>query len=66
MAKELSEILEPAYNPDYWSDIVIVRAGAAINRLNEKDWTSLLDDLNSKQPYFCIHLAQALLFADDW
>ena len=61
----LLEALEPDYNPDYWSDVIMHRVGAQLGALDEAGWSSLMDAWQPRPVAWRLRLAGALVLVDD-
>lgn len=60
MALQLITVLDPDYNPDYWSDVVISEAGDLLESLQLEDWSNIAAEARNKSPAWCVRLAEAL------
>lgn len=57
--ESLASLLDPDYNPDYWSDVVKSQAAALLRGFDDEDWHRLADACRIKPPSWCRRLAEA-------
>lgn len=60
----LLKILEPDYNPDYWSDVIRPQAASLLDGLSADEWDRLLDVWRSKPSSWSIRLVDASLLSE--
>lgn len=61
----LIEVLEPDYNPDYWSDVVLHSAGEQLGALDEEGWSRLGSEWKQRPGAWRQRLSQALTLVED-
>ena len=61
----LLEALEPDYNPDYWSDVVMHSVGTQLGALDQEGWSRLMQEWKPRPVAWRLRLAGALVLVED-